>query len=55
MGAGSPTAILCAERLPWRCHRRFIASALRLRGWEVVHTVERDRTCAPAGGQEGYG
>lgn len=53
LAASSPTAILCAERLPWRCHRRFLASALRLRGWEVVHIVERDRTLAHAGGQEG--
>jgi len=53
--ASSPTAILCAERLPWRCHRRFLASALWLRGWEVIHIVERDRTLAHAGGQEGEG
>jgi len=43
LAASSATAILCAERLPWRCHRRFLASALRLRGWEVVHIVERER------------
>lgn len=49
----SPTAILCAERLPWRCHRRFIATALRRRGWEVVHILEADRVWAPAEGQEG--
>lgn len=53
LARGSPTAILCAERLPWRCHRRFIATALRLRGWEVVHILEADRTWAPAEGQEG--
>ena len=53
LAASSPTVILCAERLPWRCHRRFIASALRHRGWAVVHIVERDRTVAPAEGQEG--
>ena len=53
LGAGSPTAILCAERLPWRCHRRFIATALRGRGWEVLHILEPDRTWAPAEGQEG--
>lgn len=48
-----PTAIFCAERLPWRCHRRFIATALRRRGWEVVHILEPGRTWAPAEGQEG--
>lgn len=52
LALSSATAILCAERLPWRCHRRFIASALRLQGWKVVHIVERDRTLAAAEGQE---
>ena len=36
----TPTAILCAERLFWRCHRRIIADALCVRGWRVVHLVE---------------
>jgi uncharacterized protein (DUF488 family) len=30
------TAILCAEALPWRCHRRLIADALVARGWTVL-------------------
>jgi uncharacterized protein (DUF488 family) len=33
----APTAIMCAEREWWRCHRRLIADALTVRGWEVVH------------------
>ncbi|HBZ69820.1 MAG TPA: hypothetical protein DEP35_08840 [Deltaproteobacteria bacterium] len=36
----TPTAILCAERLFWRCHRRIIADALLARGWQVVHLLE---------------
>ncbi|MFL5821256.1 MAG: DUF488 family protein [Solirubrobacteraceae bacterium] len=32
-----PTAILCAEGLWWRCHRRLVADALLVRGWEVLH------------------
>jgi len=35
-----PTAILCAERLFWRCHRRIIADALFARGWQIVHLLE---------------
>jgi uncharacterized protein (DUF488 family) len=31
----SPTAIMCAEALPWRCHRSLIADALILKGWQV--------------------
>ncbi|MGH9392651.1 MAG: DUF488 family protein, partial [Terriglobales bacterium] len=29
------TAIMCAEAVPWRCHRSLIADALSVRGWEV--------------------
>jgi uncharacterized protein (DUF488 family) len=36
------TAIMCAERLWWRCHRRMIADALLVRGWVVVHLLNRD-------------
>ena len=35
--AGAPTMILCAERDPDRCHRRFVAAALEARGWKVAH------------------
>ena len=38
--AGSErVAILCAEALPWRCHRSLIADALVARGIEVQHIV----------------
>jgi uncharacterized protein (DUF488 family) len=35
--------VLCAERLPWRCHRRFIGRSLQQRGWRVVHIIEEGR------------
>jgi uncharacterized protein (DUF488 family) len=31
------TAIMCAEAVWWRCHRRLIADALVVRGWRVEH------------------
>ena len=34
------TAILCAEALWWRCHRRLISDALVVRGWQVLHLPE---------------
>ncbi len=37
------STILCAERLPWRCHRRFIGRGLQERGWEVVHIIDEKR------------
>lgn len=33
-GAG-PVALMCAEAVPWRCHRSLIADALTIRGVEV--------------------
>jgi uncharacterized protein (DUF488 family) len=35
LAAQSPTAIMCAEAVPWRCHRSLIADALLTRGIEV--------------------
>ncbi len=37
MAANAPTAIMCAEAVWWRCHRRLIADALVARGWRVEH------------------
>ena len=37
-------AILCAEAVPWRCHRRLISDALEARGIEVRHILGRGRT-----------
>jgi uncharacterized protein (DUF488 family) len=39
-----PTAIMCAEALPWRCHRSLIADALVARGWEVRHIFSLVKT-----------
>jgi uncharacterized protein (DUF488 family) len=37
--AGRMTAIMCAEAVPWRCHRSMIADALTARGVPVVHLM----------------
>ena len=38
-------AIMCAEALPWRCHRSLIADALAVRGIPVEHIMtEKTRT-----------
>jgi uncharacterized protein (DUF488 family) len=34
-----PTAVLCAEAVPWRCHRQLVADALVARGVEVRHLI----------------
>ena len=38
-GQQGPTAIMCAEAVPWRCHRCLIADALASRGWTVRHIL----------------
>jgi len=37
-------AIMCAELLFFRCHRRFIADALTERGHTVIHIVDEQRS-----------
>jgi len=39
----APTAIMCAESLWWRCHRRMIADALTVAGCGVVHLLDEGR------------
>lgn len=39
--AGDNLAIMCAETLWWRCHRRLIADALVAGGFEVRHLIDR--------------
>lgn len=34
-----PAAMMCAEAVPWRCHRSLIADALVSKGWIVRHIL----------------
>ncbi|HET9962492.1 MAG TPA: DUF488 domain-containing protein [Nitrospiraceae bacterium] len=36
-------AVMCAEAVPWRCHRSLIADALVVRGHEVRHILSSTR------------
>jgi uncharacterized protein (DUF488 family) len=38
------TAVMCAEIVWFRCHRRFIARAMAARGWRVTHIVGDGKT-----------
>jgi uncharacterized protein (DUF488 family) len=33
------TAVMCAEAVWWRCHRRLIADDFTARGWDVEHVM----------------
>jgi uncharacterized protein (DUF488 family) len=39
--SGSRVAIMCAERLPWQCHRFLIADFLVARGTRVLHIIDK--------------
>ena len=43
----SSPAIICAERLPWKCHRFHISKSLLERGWDVIHIIDQDHTWSP--------
>jgi uncharacterized protein (DUF488 family) len=39
-------AIMCAEAVPWRCHRSLIGDALLVRGHEVIDIFDEHKTQA---------
>jgi uncharacterized protein (DUF488 family) len=41
---GQRLALMCAEAVPWRCHRSLIADALVVRGVAVEHILNASRT-----------
>jgi uncharacterized protein (DUF488 family) len=38
--AESVCAVMCAEAVPWRCHRTLIADAVEARGVPVFHILD---------------
>jgi uncharacterized protein (DUF488 family) len=36
-----PTAVMCAEAVPWRCHRSLISDALLVRGFTVMDIMSK--------------
>lgn len=44
VAAKEPAAIMCAEAVPWRCHRSLIADALIIRGVEVMEIQSAAQT-----------
>jgi uncharacterized protein (DUF488 family) len=43
LAGARPLAYMCAEAVPWRCHRRLISDALVARGWIVKHILAEGR------------
>jgi uncharacterized protein (DUF488 family) len=46
VASAKPTAIMCAEAVPWRCHRSLIGDAMIARGWNVVDLMN-ERSAKP--------
>ncbi len=42
--SGKRVALMCAEAVPWQCHRSLIADALVARGFTVEHILGALRT-----------
>lgn len=47
LARGRRAVLLCAERLPWRCHRRFIGWELERDGFRVIHIIDEKREWVP--------
>ena len=41
------SVIICAEKFPWKCHRRWVARELHKRGWLVEHIIDKGKVWAP--------
>ena len=37
------SVIICAERFPWKCHRKWISLELQKQGWEVRHIIDKGK------------
>ena len=42
IAAKKPTAIMCSEKIPWRCHRKIISDLMIAKGFEVIHIIDED-------------
>lgn len=46
--AGDRTSVIvCAERFPWKCHRKWISRELHKRGWLVEHIIDKGKVWIP--------
>jgi uncharacterized protein (DUF488 family) len=41
------SVLICAEKFPWKCHRKWIARELHKRGWEVSHIIDKGKLWVP--------
>jgi len=44
VAANARAAVMCAEALWWRCHRRLISDYLKAEGHAVIHILDKNKT-----------
>jgi uncharacterized protein (DUF488 family) len=47
LAIGARAVLMCAEAVPWRCHRSLIADALVARGASVEHIISSRARASP--------
>jgi uncharacterized protein (DUF488 family) len=47
LGEMQTSVIICAERFPWKCHRKWISRELHKRGWQVEHIIDKGKLWIP--------
>jgi uncharacterized protein (DUF488 family) len=48
IGKGRKSGFFCAEKFPWKCHRRWVAKKLSERGWKVIHIIDKGKVWIPS-------
>ena len=41
------SVIICSEKFPWKCHRKWISRELQHRGWSVEHIIDKGKVWNP--------
>jgi uncharacterized protein (DUF488 family) len=41
------SVVACAEKFPWKCHRKWISRELQKRGWKVEHIIDKGKLWIP--------
>ena len=47
IAADALSVIICSEKLPWKCHRKWIARELQHRGWGIEHIIDKGKVWHP--------
>jgi len=43
LAAQAQTAYMCSEAVWWRCHRSMISDYLKVKGWTVLHIMDKEK------------